>query len=640
MILSALNDYYHRLVASPDSETGLAKVPPYGFSEQQISYCLVLSKTGELVDIEDVRDTSGKKARPKIMSVPSPFARPGQYTQKAYDSGKENAFFLWDKTAYALGLTLDKEAIGFSEITHASFRRFHLTALAASEDAGLKAFSLFIQNWIPQNHEQSKIKLSHIDANLVFKLDGDFDFMHQRPAAQVLWLQLMQPEEGALVNAGDCLVTGKRSPLARLHPAIKGVYGGQTAGGSIVSFNAEAYTSYGKEQGDNAPISEAATFAYTTALNYLLRRDNGQCVSIGDASTVFWATAADADSAKKAEVLFGLMVNMPVPAADDAQATAQIKPLLEQIAQGKPLVEIAPDLDTDTRFYVLGLAPNASRLSIRYWLDTTFGELAHNVAQHFKDLALDPLPWKEPPSVWRLLIQTVPHRKNSEGVLQKSKSEDIAPQLAGELLRSIITGENYPHSLLAKIIQRLRADGDISRLRVSLIKAVLCRQQRLTNLNSQKEGISMALNKDDPNIAYRLGRLFAVLEQAQKSALGNLNAGIGDKYYGAASSTPRTVFSALVKNARNHISSLRKGKKAEWVKDAKSTAGWLEKELGQIMLPFDSTQPFPKTLNLDEQGRFVIGYYHQRHTKQSTAPKDVLILEELNTETETENEGE
>lgn len=242
--------------------------------------------------------------------------------------------------------------------------------------------------------------------------------------------------------------------------------------------------------------------------------------------------------------------------------------------------------------------------------------------------------------MWRLLIQTVPHRKNSEGVLQKSKSEDIAPQLAGELLRSIITGQNYPHSLLAKIIQRLRADGDISRLRVSLIKAVLCRQKRLTNLNSQKEGISMALNKDDPNIAYRLGRLFAVLEQAQKSALGNLNAGIGDKYYGAASSTPRAVFSALVKNARNHISSLRKGKKAEWVKDAKSTAGWLEKELGQIMLPFDSTQPFPKTLNLDEQGRFVIGYYHQRHTKQSSAPKDVLILEELNTETETENEGE
>ncbi len=637
MILSALNDYYHRLLANPNLETGLAKVPPYGFSEQQISYCLVLSKAGELVDIQDVRDTSEKKPRAKLLSVPRP--------EKRTSGVRSN--FLWDKTAYVLGVEGNKDKAGAATTpwlpaikTFSAFRALHDDVLNTTDDAGLLAVNRFLTRWQPERFNQAPFMAMHIDANFIFKLDGDLAFVHERPAAQALWLERMQPEEDAAVSTGDCLVTGQHSPLARLHPAIKGVYGGQSAGGSIVSFNAEAYTSYGKEQGDNAPISEAATFAYTTALNYLLRRDKGQCVSIGDASTVFWAKAADASKAAKAEQLFGFMMNMTVPATDDAQETAKIKPLIEKIAQGKPLAEIAPDLDTGTRFYVLGLAPNASRLSIRYWLDTTFGELAKNVAQHFNDLALEPLPWREPPSVWRLLIQTVPHRKNSEGVSQKSKSEDIAPQLAGELLRSIITGQNYPQSLLAKIIQRLRADGDISRLRVSLIKAVLCRQQRLTNLNSQKEGISMALNKDDPNIAYRLGRLFAVLEQAQKAALGNLNAGIGDKYYGAASSTPRTVFSALVKNARNHISSLRKGKKAEWVKDAKSTAGWLEKELGQIMLPLDSTQPFPKTLSLDEQGRFVIGYYHQRHTKQNTAPKDVLILEELVTETETDTEGE
>lgn len=590
MILSALNDYYHRLVASPDSETGLAKVPPYGFSEQQISYCLVLSKTGELVDIEDVRDTSGKKARPKLISVPSPFARPGQYTQKAYDSGKENAFFLWDKTAYALGLTLDKEVVGFSEITHASFRRFHLNALAESEDLGLKAFSLFIQSWIPQNHEQSKIKLNHIDANLVFKLDGDLDFIHQRPAAQALWLQLMQPDEGAVVNTGDCLVTGKRSPLARLHPAIKGVYGGQTAGGSIVSFNAEAYTSYGKEQGDNAPVSEAATFAYTTALNYLLRRDNGQCVSIGDASTVFWATAADAGKAKKAEKLFGLMMNMPVPAVDDAQETAQIKPLLEQIAQGKPLVEIAPDLNAGTRFYVLGLAPNASRLSIRYWLDTTFGELAKNVALHFKDLALDPLPWKEPPSVWRLLIQTA-----SQG-----KSENIPPQLAGELLRSIITGQRYPRMLLAQLVQRIRADGDLNGLRIAILKAVLVRDYRKDLI---KEEIPMGLDEQNTLPAYRLGRLFAVLERIQESALGSeVNATIADRYYGTASSVPYSVFPRLLAGCKNHLSKIRKDKPGYAVN--------LNKDLASVIdgLPTE----FPKHFSIEQQGQFAIGYYHQR----------------------------
>jgi CRISPR-associated protein Csd1 len=630
MILSALNDYYHRLLANPDLETGLAKVPPYGFSEQQISYCLVLSKAGELLDIQDVRDTSGKKARAKFLGVPNPKKK----------SVNISPNFLWGNSQYLLSLSskLMKRSVGdYFE----SFKKQTAFLTGASDDVGLIAINKFLTNWTTEETDRSLVKNEMLDLNFVFKLDGDFEYLHNRPAALALWNDEVAIKVDDDSVGQQCLVTGRYSSIARLHDSIKGgfltAHGGQSGGVSIVSFNDDAYKSYGKEKGSNAPVSEAAAFAYTTALNYLLRRDNGQCVSIGDASTVFWATAADATKAAKAEQLFGFMMNMP---SDDGQQTAQIKPILEKIAQGKPLAEIAPDLDAGTRFYVLGLAPNASRLSIRYWLDTTFGELAKNVAQHFQDLALDPLPWREPPSVWRLLIQTVPHRKNSEGVLQKSKSEDIAPQLAGELLRSIITGQNYPHSLLAKIIQRLRADGDISSLRVSLIKAVLCRQQRLTNLNSQKEGISMALNKDDPNIAYRLGRLFAVLEQAQKSALGNLNAGIGDKYYGAASSTPRTVFSALVKNARNHISSLRKGKKAEWVKDAKSTAGWLEKELGQIMLPFDSTQPFPKTLSLDEQGRFVIGYYHQRHTKQNTAPIDVLILEELVTETETDTEGE
>jgi CRISPR-associated protein Csd1 len=609
MILTALNDYYHRLLANPDLGTGLAKVPPYGFSEQQISYCLVLSKTGELIDVEDVRDTSGKKARPKLMSVPSPFARPGQYTQKAFDSGKENAFFLWDKTAYALGLTLDKDNIAFSGITFASFRRFHSNALEASEDEGLKAFSLFIQNWLPENHEQSKLKLNHIDANLVFKLDGDFDFMHQRPAAQALWSQLMQPEADAVVSMGDCLVTGQHSPLARLHPAIKGVYGGQTAGGSIVSFNAEAYTSYGKEQGDNAPVSEAATFAYTTALNFLLRRDNEQCVSIGDASTVFWATSADASKAAKAEQLFGFMMNMP---SDDGQQTAQIKPILEKIAQGKPLAEIAPDLDTGTRFYVLGLAPNASRLSIRYWLDTTFGELANNVAQHFQDLMLEPLPWREPPSVWRLLIQTA-----SQG-----KSENIPPQLAGELLRSIVTGQRYPRMLLAQLVQRVRADGDLNGLRIALLKAVLVRDYRKGFI---KEEIPMGLDEQNALPAYRLGRLFSVLERIQEAALGkDVNATIADRYYGTASSVPYSVFPRLLAGCKNHLSKIRKDKPGYAVS--------LNKDLASVIdgLPTE----FPKHFSIEQQGQFAIGYYHQ---KQRYFTKKI---ETSDSETKTETAGE
>ena len=309
--------------------------------------------------------------------------------------------------------------------------------------------------------------------------------------------------------------------------------------------------------------------------------------------------------------------------ADDKSEQAQIKPVLEKIAQGKPLAEIAPELADGTRFYVLGLAPNASRLSIRYWMYTSFGELAEHVAQHFKDLALEPLPWREPPSIWRLLIQTVAHRKDADGNLQKAKSEDIPPQLAGELLRSVLTGQAYPKSLLTKILQRVRSDGDISRLRVSIVKAILCRQHRLTNSDLQKESISMGLNKNDQNVAYRLGRLFAVLEKAQSAALGQLNAGIVDRYYGAASSTPQRIFPSLLQNAKNHLSSLRKGRKADWVKDANATAGWLDKEIGLIILSFTSDHPFPKNLTLDEQGRFLVGYYHQRYTTQNDAPQDL-----------------
>jgi CRISPR-associated protein Csd1 len=596
MILTALNDYYHRLLVSTDRVTGLAKVPPYGFSEQQISYCLVLSKAGELVDIEDVRDTSGKKAKPKLMSVPSPFSRSGQYTAKAFESGKDNAFFLWDKTAYALGLSLDKESVVFSMVTFASFKRFHLKTLALSDDAALKAMCLFVQNWMPENFAQTKVEQKHIDANIVFKLDGDTDFIHQRPAAQALWLNLAQPDDGATASLGECLVTGQSGPLARLHPAIKGVYGGQSAGGSIVSFNAEAYTSYGKDQGGNAPISQAAAFGYTTALNYLLRRSNGQCISIGDTSTVFWAIAEDTAKAEQAESLFGWMMSMPT---DDAQQAAKLKPTLEKIAQGKPLAQIAPELASGTRFFVLGLAPNASRLSIRYWLNTTFGELAQHVAQHFKDLALAPLPWREPPSVWRLLIQTA-----SQG-----KSENISQQLAGELLRSIVTGQRYPRMLLAQVVQRIRADGDLNGLRIALLKAVLVRDCRKGFI---QEEIPMGLDEQNALPAYRLGRLFAILERIQEGALGNeVNATIADRYYGTASSVPYSVFPRLLTGCKHHLSKIKKDKPGYAVN--------LNKDLASVIDGLPSE--FPKHFSIEQQGQFAIGYYHQKQnyfTKKAT----------------------
>lgn len=621
MILTALNQYYQRLAAQPDATTGLPRVPPYGFSEEKIGWVLVLSKEGHLIDAVP-NYTNDKKPQPKLISVPQSFKRPG-ITPKA--------FFLWDKTSYVLGVEANKDKNSAketpwltSEKTFQAFKTLHLEKLGDIDDVGLQALVKFLQSWQPEQFSQPPCKPEMLGANLVFKLDGEMTYLHQRETVQQLWASMIEPEGEATL--AYCLVTGNKTAVARLHPAIKGVYGGQSSGGSIVSFNSESYTSYGKKQGENAPVSEAAAFGYTTALNYLLRRENNQCVSIGDASTVFWAVATDPSQAEQAEELFSCMVNMP---PDDSQETARIKPVLEAISQGRPLSEINPDIDPATRFYVLGLAPNASRLSIRYWLDTNFGELAKHFAQHWQDLQLQPPAWgSKPPSLWSLLIQTTPRRKNKEGKFEKSKSEDIPPQLAGELMRSILTGQVYPKSLLAKLVGRIRSDGDIGSLRVALIKAVLQRNNRI--LGNTKE-LSMALNRDEKDVAYRLGRLFAVLEIAQRAALGNLNASIRDRYYGGASTTPNSIFPMLLKNYNNHYAGLRKGKKAEWVKDAAKTAGWLDKEIGQIAINFDSSNPLPKTMNLEQQGRFVIGYYHQRFTKHTDAPEEVSTVAESDT---------
>lgn len=590
MILQRLNDLYYRLAQNPDPVTGLARVPPYGFTDENISCCLVLSKDGVLVDIQDVRDTSEKKPKARRLSVPQSFKRPGTIPK---------SFYLWDKTSYVLGVEGNKDKATaketpwvIAEKTHAAFRKLHLELLDGLDDIGLKALRRFVLDWTPERFSQSPFTADHVDANVVFKLDGEMGFIHESAAAQRLWLSLIQPESHNEQGVGDaqgmCLVTGEQAALSRLHPAIKGVYGGQSAGGSIVSFNAEAYESFGKEQGDNAPVSEQAAFAYTTALNYLLRREHGQCLSVGDTSTVFWAQADDARQEALAVDVFSAMLNPPT---EDDGENKQLRLSLEKIAQGRPFQDIAPDVDPATRFFVLGLAPNAARLSIRYWLDSNMGELGQCLSEHWADLQITPLPWKadHPPSVWRCLIETAPLRK----------TENIAPQLSGEWLRSILTGQRYPRQLLTQIVQRLRADGDINGVRAALIKAVLHRDHRK---GFTKEAIPMSLEIEGSPLAYRLGCLFAVLEQAQRGALGDVNASIVDRYYGTASSVPYSVFPRLIAGCQNHLSKIRKDKPGFSVN--------IDKRLGEIVGTLPAS--FPKQLTIEQQGQFAVGYYHQK----------------------------
>lgn len=603
MILSSLNDLYYRLLQNPDPISGQARVPPYGFTDENISYCLVLSAKGDLVDIQDIRDISEKKPKPALLSVPR--------SEKRSSGVKPN--FLWDKTAYVLGIEGNKDKKKAKENpwilnakTNEAFRQFHISLLEGNEDLGLQALRQFLLNWKFERFSQAPFSLEHVDANVIFKLDGEVGYIHERRAAKQLWLSQIEPaddHEKIMLSKFTCLVTGLHATISRLHPTIKGIYGGQSSGVSIVSFNATAYESYGKTQGDNAPVSERAAFSYTTALNYLLRRDNGHCLSIGDTSTVFWAQAKDIQQEQEAVNLFANIVNPPT---DDGQSN-KIKYKLEKIAKGRPFQEIAPEVDPNTRFFVLGLAPNAARVSIRYWMDSTVGELGQHLSAHWQDMQIMPLPWspEQPPSVWRCMIETAVMRK----------TENIPPQLAGEWLRSILTGQCYPRQLLTLIVQRLRSEGEVNGFRAAIIKAVLHRDHRKGFI---KEAIPMSLEVENSPLAYRLGCLFAVLEHAQRSALGELNSSIVDRYYGTASSVPYSVFPRLIAGCQNHLSKLRKDKPGFAVN--------LEKQLSALILGLPHS--FPKQLTIEQQGQFAVGYYQQ---KQSFFTKKDSIQSTLST---------
>lgn len=588
MILQALTRYYERLL-----ELGADGIAPPGYSPVGVSYEIVLATDGRVVAVNDIRDTAGKKPKPRNLIVPQPPKR----------SSNVAPCFLADKTSYVLGVSATSKRC---EQEHAAFRTLHLGQLRDTDDPGLQALLAFLQNWLPEQFETiAGFTEDVLDANLVFRLDDDQRHLHDRPAARDAWQRLVGAADETAARA--CLVTGEDRPPALLHPAIKGVRGAQSSGASIVSFNLDSFKSYGKDQGANAPVSQEAAFAYTTALNYLLRAgsDNFQKLQIGDATVVFWAEADDGEQAQEAELTFGALLNGV--GADDASEAQKIHDVLEQAAKGRPLADVDPKLQDGTRMYVLGLAPNASRLSIRYWETGTLGTFARRFAEHARDFRIEPLPWKTAPSAWRVVLATVPNRAGA-----MPKADDAAANLAGEFVRAVLTGRPYPHSLLAATLMRMRADHSISGLRAAICKAISSREHRL-GLRPQEEEPPVSLNKKSTHPGYRLGRLFAVLEDAQRGALGgHVNATIRDRYYGAASTTPASVFPILLRNAQNHLSKLRKEKPGFAVN--------LEKDITEIIggLP----EAFPRSLPMEAQGQFAIGYYHQSQQRFEKSADD------------------
>ena len=584
-ILQALGAHYERLLAK-------GAAPPYGYSNEGVSFVVVLSRAGAAVDVLDRRDLAGRAPRPSRINVPRAVPRSVNVAPN----------FLWDKTAYALGVTKKgdtKAPVACRRGERAAFVALHERLLGETDDEGLRSLLTFLRGWDAEQYAGLPHAVEMLDANVVFRLDGaGEELLHERAAARELWgRHLAERDERQRV----CLVTGARATTSRLHPKIKGVYGAQSSGASLVSFNLDAYSSYGMTQGDNAPVSESATFGYTTALNALLARDSGRRIRIGDTTTVFWAEAAASETAASAcEDLFATLLEPPHPT--DAEEDARLADALTALSEGRPLSTAHAEVDERTRFYVLGLAPNAARVSVRFWHEDSIGALARRVAEHWQDLRIEPWPWKSTPAVWQLLIETA----------ARHKSENVPPTLGGALMRAILSGSRYPHALLAAVVARVRADKDINGRRAAICRACLTRDHRL---GFEEEETPMSLDRDNDNPAYLLGRLFAVYEGVQSAALPNLNATIKDRYFGAASATPASVFPLLERGSAAHLASLRKGDKG-------GLAHWFDREIDAILSGVDGS--FPRSLRLEDQGRFAIGYHHQRGARHASreTPRD------------------
>ncbi|MCC5790016.1 MAG: type I-C CRISPR-associated protein Cas8c/Csd1 [Opitutales bacterium] len=585
MILNALNDLYSRL--AEDSDYDVAKP---GYSPQNISFRVVLKPDGTLFTIQDARipDNKGKLRADKQLVI-------GE--AKPPGSGI-NPGLLWDNTAYMLGYKKpDKdEAKAAKEASRAkeafeAFRDKHLALEKEINHPHFSAVCRFLKSWSPENatdYFQAHPELDELSSGFgVFSIQGETKPVNAQPEI-IQWWDNREPIGDS--SLGQCLITGEESvPIARLHPKIKSVAGAQSAGASLVSFNAPAYESYGKDQSFNAPVSEKAAFQYGTALNSLLNgpKSSKHRIRIGDTTCVFWT-----DKPSVLEDVFGHFAtegsNAPEQAQDE-ETRSKLETLLKAIRLGGAAESDLGTNPEETNFYLLGLAPNAARLAVRFFHRSTVGELLENLRAHHRDIAIvrewetakgKRLPDPEFPAYWMLLNQTA------------RVSDEIPPLLGGALMRSILEGISYPEALYAAVIRRIRADRTINYLRAAIIKGTLTR-------NHDKH-ITTMLDTQNTDPAYLLGRLFAALEKTQYDALGDLNSGLRDKFYSSASATPASVFPRILRTYQHHLAKLTGGSKIN------------RERLVQEILDGIPASGFPYNLNLKSQGIFALGYYHQR----------------------------
>jgi CRISPR-associated protein Csd1 len=578
MILQALNSYYQRLSQQEDSDAA-----PEGFAPQPVSFALVINEQGELLDVVDVREPAakGKKLVARNMIVPS--------LGKSRSVGIEPNF-LWDGPGYVLGRD-DKGKPKRTAQCRDAFRRLHEERLGTVDAPEAKALLRFLLTPPADDPRITDKWRDMASANVVFRLGQQY--LHDIPALRAAWSD-SAPD---IDPPGICLVSGERTSIAGLHTPIKGVVGAQPTGAALCSYNQKSFCSFGKEQNFNAPVGTSAAFGYTTALNYLLRKPE-QRLCLGAATVVCWAERPSPLENGLLALLGGLESTSEkakeesVPDIGSAQERAAV---LRRLGQGMAVTEAWPEVDPEVRIYVLALKPNISRLSVGFFLQGPAREFLTRIQEYYRNFAINRRFDTEPefPSVWHIARAALgPHR--NAGDVQR---------LGDDLIEAALSHKAYPSYLLPMCLQRLRSGDDFNSVRAGLIKAMLIRRY------DHKENL-MSLNPSHPSPAYQLGRLFALLVGVQRKAIGQgINADIRDKFYGAASATPAVVFPLLLRNAQHHIS--------------KAKAGGYDKLIRDVLEHIDNE--FPAHLNLQAQGLFALGFYHQRADKNLKEQEDAAL---------------
>lgn len=570
MILQALVEHYEDLAAQ-------GKLARPGWSDTNISYALYIDSSGELeqaVSLKQEQERGKKKVlAPRPMSLPAPVKR----------SSGVASNFLWDNSSYILGID-EKGKPQRSLECFSACKALHHQVLDSVDSPAARAVLAFFDRWDPEQAREHPALADKLDdilagANLVFRYDGVF--LQNDALIRSAWQAHYDSAGGGPEMV--CLVTGKKGPAEAVHPSIKGVAGAQSSGAALVSFNADAFCSYGHTQNLNAPTSRYAAFAYTSALNHLLS-DRDYVGRIGDTTVLFWASGGQKTyQSAWAACFFG---------APTVYTASDLQKMMLDLCRGKPILFDEARLDPNTTFYILSLSPNAARLSVRFFLRNSFGNFIRNIQAHQQrlEIAHPSFDKFETIPLWKLLDETVN---------QNSRDKSPVPGLAGETMRAILTDTSYPATLLNGVALRIRAEREITRGRAAILKAYYLKN---SHPDLPKEVLTVSPNSDSTNIPYNLGRLFSVLEAIQSSANPGINATIKDKYFNSAAATPSRVFPSLINLAQKHLRKLNKGLSISYSKQLTELAAKLGEE-------------FPDRLTLPQQGAFQLGYYHQTQVR-------------------------